>query len=104
ETNLKTNFPLDLIFEAVSSVFPDKGTAEELKEKYKELTECTDPNSLPPECTPNVDGPDAHLSNENKVYTHFIHYFVVDALNMIAFCILITQHQIRSRERLHRVS
>ncbi|XP_046378012.1 histone-lysine N-methyltransferase EZH2-like [Haliotis rufescens] len=51
--------PADVIFEAISITFPEKGSKNDLKDKYKELCEASDPNSLPPECTPNIDGVNA---------------------------------------------
>ncbi|XP_034749000.1 histone-lysine N-methyltransferase EZH1 isoform X1 [Etheostoma cragini] len=49
--------PNDNIFTAIASMFPYKGTMEELKEKYKDLLEPPSPVKLPPHCTPNLDGP-----------------------------------------------
>ncbi|XP_077590507.1 histone-lysine N-methyltransferase EZH1 [Stigmatopora nigra] len=49
--------PSDKIFTAIASMFPYKGTTEELKEKYKDLLEPGRPIKTPSLCTPNLDGP-----------------------------------------------
>ncbi|NXT73755.1 EZH1 methyltransferase, partial [Zapornia atra] len=54
---LKKRFPNDMIFTAISSMFPEYGFPDDMKERYRELTEVSDPNVLPPQCTPNIDGP-----------------------------------------------
>lgn len=55
--NSKSPLPSDLIFSAISAVFPERGFPEEVKKRYKELTAAADPYTLPPQCTPNMDGP-----------------------------------------------
>uniref|UniRef100_A0A8D2ASB2 [histone H3]-lysine(27) N-trimethyltransferase n=1 Tax=Sciurus vulgaris TaxID=55149 RepID=A0A8D2ASB2_SCIVU len=62
EGNKKTSkkqFPNDMIFSAIASMFPENGVPDDMKERYRELTEMSDPNALPPQCTPNIDGPNA---------------------------------------------
>lgn len=55
----KKQFPNDMIFSAIASMFPESGVPDDMKERYRELTEMSDPNALPPQCTPNIDGPNA---------------------------------------------
>ncbi|ODN05360.1 Histone-lysine N-methyltransferase E(z), partial [Orchesella cincta] len=56
----RIKLPPNRIFKLLSEVFPNNGTPAELKEKYIELHEKHEPGAgLPPECTPNIDGPTA---------------------------------------------
>ncbi|XP_056870910.1 histone-lysine N-methyltransferase EZH1 isoform X4 [Takifugu flavidus] len=57
DTSSSKKVPNDKIFTAIASMFPYKGTMEELKEKYKDLLEPPSTVKLLPLCTPNLDGP-----------------------------------------------
>ncbi|EHB07404.1 Histone-lysine N-methyltransferase EZH1 [Heterocephalus glaber] len=62
EANRKSfqkQFPNDMIFSAIASMFPESGVPDDMKERKRELTEMLDPNALPPQCTLNIDGPNA---------------------------------------------
>ncbi|RWS14693.1 Enhancer of zeste protein-like protein [Dinothrombium tinctorium] len=62
----ESEYPPSIVFDAIASVFPERGTSEELKEKYHEIVakrKSGTPIQL--ESTPNLDG---------------------DALNTIVFC------------------
>eukprot|EP00794_Sanderia_malayensis_P017273 gene17273-19000_t len=59
------------IFKAVAEFFCEHGlTVEELKQRYTILKE-KESTELPPECTPNIDGPDAISTNREKTMHSF---------------------------------
>uniref|UniRef100_A0A6I8PQB3 [histone H3]-lysine(27) N-trimethyltransferase n=1 Tax=Ornithorhynchus anatinus TaxID=9258 RepID=A0A6I8PQB3_ORNAN len=68
----RKQFPDDMIFSAVSSMFPESGEPDDMKERYRELTEVSDPSALPPQCTPNIDGPRAQ-SVQREQSLHSFH-------------------------------
>ncbi|WAR25032.1 EZH2-like protein [Mya arenaria] len=74
EGELSDTSPLEQpeVFEAISAVFPEKGKPETLKHLYRDLLDKKDPSTLPPECTPNIDGQDA-MSVPREQTMHSFH-------------------------------
>ncbi|XP_071822332.1 histone-lysine N-methyltransferase EZH2-like [Apostichopus japonicus] len=52
-----TSTPSPRVFQAISSIFPDRGSIEELQKRFWTLTKKKEAGVLPPESTPNIDGP-----------------------------------------------
>ncbi|CAH1788185.1 unnamed protein product [Owenia fusiformis] len=70
-SDVNPDFPAYVIFEAISLMFPDKGSIDDLRDKYKEMVEAQDPNNTPAECAPNLDGPSAQSLPREQVMHSF---------------------------------
>jgi [histone H3]-lysine27 N-trimethyltransferase EZH2 len=63
-------FPNQMLFNAIAEMFPSRGTTDELRQSYIELTKSVDPNRPPEYCTPNIDGPNAEsVSNDQTLHS-----------------------------------
>ena len=51
------------------------GSVDDLKEKYKELTENLGPNTQVPDCTPDIDGPNAKSVQRDQALHSFHELF-----------------------------
>jgi len=63
-------YPPTIVFEAVSAVFPDKGSPDEMKKRYRELSDKRHGVVVSLESTPNMDGPNAQsVSREQAMHS-----------------------------------
>lgn len=64
-------FPNQMLFNAIGEMFPNRGTPDEQRQSYIELTKSVDPNRPPEYCTPNIDGPNAESVSHDQTLHSF---------------------------------
>jgi len=71
----RVEFPAMKVFEVIAKAFPEKGSAEHLKSKYKQLKGDQNPGVHQEDITPNIDGSNAKLVPRDKAMHSFHELF-----------------------------